>query len=234
MKKLSSILFILLTLSAIAHAQVFRRSVLNENTIVKDSAGAQLPYSVWRDLLGTGNYILKRINPKDTTAYYISKIGAGQKRLMAATMPRPAESKFFTTGQKIESFTCRDIAGNKLKLKDLEGKVVVLNFWFIGCPPCRAEIPELNQLALKYANDPDVVFIAIGLDYKSEIKKFTETNPFGYHLVEDGRLYADLYKINLYPTNVVLNKQGQVVFHASGFGSNTPVWLGRSIEEAKK
>ena len=149
-------------------------------------------------------------------------------------MPRPAESPFFMKGQELQSFSASDINGQKIKLNDLAGKVVVLNFWFIGCPPCRMEIPELNKIASKYANDPDVVFVAIGLDDKSDIRQFVKNNPFGYHLVDDGKDYARLYKINLFPTNVVLDKAGKVMFHSSGYAMNTPYWINKTIAEARQ
>jgi thiol-disulfide isomerase/thioredoxin len=147
--------------------------------------------------------------------------------------PPPNESGFFTNGQKPESFRAYDFEGKRVELKDLVGKIVVLNFWFIGCPPCRMEIPELNKIAGQYANDPDVVFVAIGLDKRSNIKDFIKENPFNYRLVANGFDQANIYGVNLYPTNVVIDKQGIVRFNASGYGPGTPYWIKKTIEESK-
>ena len=92
--------------------------------------------------------------------------------------------------------------------------------------------PEPNKIVLNYKNNPNVIFLAIALDKKYQIKDFLKTTPFAYHIIDDGREYANLYKITTYPTNLVLDKDGKVVFHATGVKSNTPYWIKKSIEEA--
>lgn len=221
--------------------KVVKSFKITQSSVVKDSAGMLYPFPVWQKLIRSGQYAIRPIDPaNDSTAFLIYK--ATKREMVAnetarnnaiAAMPKPGESVFFKLGEKIESFTARDINGEKIKLKELAGKVVVLNFWFIGCPPCRQEIPELNNIALKYRNDPNVVFIAIALDDKYDIKQFIKDNPFAYHIIDDGRMYANLYKINLYPTNVILDREGKVRFHASGYGPNTPYWITKTIEELK-
>ncbi len=217
-----------------ANAQTRRRAQLDKNTVVKDSAGAVYPFSEWQQLVRTGDYVLKAINPgSDSTAFVLHKMSSNEKNNVISRMPKPPESPYFTTGENITSFNAHDINGTKIKLKELVGKVVVLNFWFIGCAPCKMEIPELNKIALQYANDPNIMFVAIALDDKSDIKKFLKDNPFEYHIVDDGRMYADLYKIRSYPTNVVLDKEGKVRFHTAGYGPGTALWIKKAIEEVK-
>jgi thiol-disulfide isomerase/thioredoxin len=207
---------------------------LDENTVVVDSSGMQYPYAVWKKLVASGDYRIKKIDPKsDSSNYILLKMDSVQKDRRMSRMAKPAESIFFTDGEKIASFSARDINGNKLKLKDLEGKIVVLNFWFIGCPPCRKEIPELNKIAMQYEGDPNVVFIAVALYYKSDIENFIKSNPFGYHIIEDGRMYAQIYGIHLFPTNVILDRDGKVRFHSSGYTTNTPYWVKKTIAECK-
>lgn len=211
-----------------------RKIQLDENSVVMDSTGMRYPAVIWRKMMSSGDYTIKTIDPRsDTVTFLLVKLSEEEKNNKYNKMPRPPESKFFTNGEKIQSFSASDINGNKIKLKDLAGKVVVLNFWFIGCPPCRMEIPELNKIALKYANDTNVVFVAVALDGGGDIKQFIKANPFSYHIIDSGQIYASLYKINLYPTNVILDKQGRVLFHSSGYALNTPYWINKTIEEAK-
>jgi thiol-disulfide isomerase/thioredoxin len=96
-----------------------------------------------------GDYWLRAIDPRSPdTEFLLVKYTEQQKSERVARMARPGDSKFFTTGAAIKPFKVRDINGKKIDTKDWAGKTVVLNFWFIGCPPCRAEIPDLNRLAL--------------------------------------------------------------------------------------
>lgn len=236
MKRLLVLCIISLAVTLATRAQsgrnnVVRRLTITQNSIVKDSAGIVYPYSVWQKLMLSGGYALRPIHPaNDSTAFLIYKVN---KQGRAISVSQPGQSVFFKTGEKIEPFSARDINGNTIKLKELVGKVVVINFWFIGCQPCRMEIPELNKIALKYTNDPNVIFIAIALDDKHDIKQFIKDNPFAYHIIDDGRIYANLYKINLYPTNVILDKEGKVRFDASGYTSDMPNLINKIIEELK-
>ncbi|CAN5379757.1 hypothetical protein BH09BAC6_BH09BAC6_08830 [soil metagenome] len=238
MKKFLLLFTFIIAISYVAPAQTklvsTRRARLGPNMIVKDSAGVRYAFEDWQRLMMTGEYSLRSTGAvTDSTVFFIYKISEKEKAARNGHMQKPDESLFFTTGENIASFKANDINGNRIKISDLKGKVVVLNFWFIGCPPCRQEIPELNKIAAAYANNPDVVFIAIALDEKSDIKQFLKDNPFAYHIVADGRMYSNLYKINLYPTNVVLDKEGKVRFHASGLAPNTPYWISKTIEEVK-
>ncbi|MBK0377894.1 TlpA family protein disulfide reductase [Mucilaginibacter segetis] len=211
--------------------QITRRFVLNEQTIVKDTSGARLSYKDWQSLVATGKYSLKRENPADSTTYILYTLTPEQKERLMTKMPPPNESGFFTNGEKIESFRAYDMNSKRVELKDMLGKVIVLNFWFINCPPCRREIPELNKLVDEYANNPNVVFVAVGLDSRSEIREFIRNIPYNYRQVANGREYAAIYGLHLYPTNVVIDKTGIVRFNASGFAMNTPFWIKKTIDE---
>ena len=130
MQKLTLFFTIILFFNLLAGAQTkvsTQKVMLSEHTVVKDTAGVPYPYAVWQQIIASGNYLLKADNPgSDSTAYVLTKMGAKQKSQLINNMTKPAESMFFTTGEKIKSFTAHDIEGNKIKLKDLEGKVVVL------------------------------------------------------------------------------------------------------------
>ncbi len=145
--------------------------------------------------------------------------------------PPPRESNFFKKGRKIKDFSVKDIEGNSYNLRELEGKVVVLNFWFIACEPCQREIPELNKLADEYKDSSRIVFIAIALDEADKIIKFIERRPFSYNLVPNGRFIVQPLRINRFPTHVVLNKKGYVAFHTTGFSARTIPWLKKSITD---
>jgi thiol-disulfide isomerase/thioredoxin len=149
-------------------------------------------------------------------------------------VPMPKTSESFPVGRKITYYILKDIEGNKISAEDLKGKVVVLNFWFIACPPCRKEMPGLNELAFEFARKTDVVFIAIALDKKWDLKEFIKTHPLAYHIIDEGQVLADRYKIHTYPTNVVLDRKGIVRFSDEGFSNTTQYWLRKYIKDCEK
>ncbi|TWR25094.1 TlpA family protein disulfide reductase [Mucilaginibacter achroorhodeus] len=108
-------------------------------------------------------------------------------------------------------FILTDLAGKKWKLNGLKGKTVVLNFWFTTCPACIQEMPELNELAKSYKN-ASVVFLALGRNDAKEIKRFLTVHPFNYTHLQNADAVGDLYKINSFPTSMVIDPQGVIRF----------------------
>ena len=210
---------------------VVKAQKINENTVVKDSFGTVFPVALWRPLLMKGGHILKPENKNDpNSAFYLVRLTDEEKEARMAKMPPPKESKFFRKAEKFSLGKVTDLQGNKIDLKNNEGKITVVNFWFINCPPCRMEIPELNELVTKYASD-SVRFVAIALDEKYELETFLKQMPFHYAIVDGGRNLAGKYGIQSYPTHAVIDQQGKVYFHTTGLSVNTVYCLEKSIRE---
>ncbi|QDW28197.1 TlpA family protein disulfide reductase [Pedobacter sp. KBS0701] len=95
-------------------------------------------------------------------------------------IPKPRASDSFREGELFNGLRITDMNGNKYDLRDSTGKIFVLNFWFINCPPCKSEIPQLNELVAKYKDNKDVVFLAIALDEKYDLKSFLKSTTFDY------------------------------------------------------
>ena len=231
MKTYTLLLLLVLTAAITANAQGTK--IPARERVVVDSTGMQYPYAVWKKMVETKEYKLKKIDRhSDSSAYLLVKLDSGQVDRRLSRMSKPGESIYFKEGEQISLFNATDISGYKLRKKELAGKIVVLNFWFMGCPPCRKEFPELNKLSLQYSGDPNVVFIAVSID-RMGVPDFIKDHPLAYHVIEDGRDYADQFKIHLYPTNLVVDQSGKVRFHSSGYRANTAYWIKKTIEEAK-
>lgn len=113
-------------------------------------------------------------------------------------------------GCKAPDFNVKTINGETLKLNELKGKVVVINFWFEGCAPCIAELPALNKLNEDFKTK-DVVFIAFGRDDTQTIMDFLKRKDFNYkHVSSDHELSMDYCIVAGWPTNMVLDKNGIV------------------------
>jgi peroxiredoxin len=217
------------------NAQTLR---LDASTIVKDSSGRTLAYSEWQPLLTTG-YSLKPIEPKNPGAGYILFRLSNQQQAQSdasreewiRNMPAPKPSPYFKTGDSFSPFKTRDMDGNKIDLKDLKGKIIVVNFWFVDCHPCRVEIPELNKLVDSFAIQDSVQFIGIALDDRSRLKDFLGKLPFHYDIIDNGKFFADKYGVHTYPTHVIIDQEGKVYFSTTGLAPNTLYWLQKSISE---
>ncbi len=117
---------------------------------------------------------------------------------------------------KAPSFKARTMDNHKLSTKNLKGKVIVMNFWFTGCSPCRQEIPQLNKLQKKY-KDKEVVFVAVALDAEYKLDAFLKETPFEYQMIADGRYIANKFEVTSYPTNIVLDTEGNIQTYEVGY-----------------
>lgn len=135
------------------------------------------------------------------------------------------ESKSNEQGKTMQAydFELTDQYGNKHKLSDYKGKVVFLNFWATWCPPCRMEMPHIEELYNEYnKNNDEVVFLGVanpGGQEKSVsgIKKFLEDEGHTFPTVfdESGELFGK-YQVSSLPTTYMIDKEGNIYGYVSG------------------
>lgn len=109
----------------------------------------------------------------------------------------------------------------------LKGKVVFVNFWASWCPPCRAEMPSLNNLYKKLKDDNRFVFLFMNEDEdKKKAIQYLDKNNFIIPLYErSGNVSNEIFSGTL-PTTIVLNKQGKIVLKHEGMaGYNTDEFI---------
>lgn len=137
--------------------------------------------------------------------------------LLSPAFPQtPEQVTLLSKGATAPGFRVRGLEGQHLELAMFRGKVLVLNFWFIACPPCREEIPKLNSLVDLFAGQ-EVSFIAFGLDPSQQVKQFLAETQFRYTIVPSSTKVAMKYGVRGAPTHVVVDKAGKV--HWIGYGA---------------
>jgi thiol-disulfide isomerase/thioredoxin len=116
--------------------------------------------------------------------------------------------------------TAKNLEGQKVKLKDLRGKLVVLNFWATWCGPCKEELPLLVKSAQSNAS-PDLVFLAVSVDdSKTQAKVPDAVKHFGISFpVWLGANADDLYKLSTaeaVPATIFIDRDGSILSRVSG------------------
>src|SRR5882724_8184268 len=118
--------------------------------------------------------------------------------------------------KKVETapdFTLKDSHGVVVKLSDLRGKVVLLDFWATWCGPCKVTIPEMNKLAQKYA-DKGVVILGISMDEDGwdAINPFLQKVKFEYPVLlsEPDKMKGYDDKLDALPTAILIDKEGKI------------------------
>ena len=114
-------------------------------------------------------------------------------------------------GHSAPDFTVQTLDGEVVQLSDLQGKAVVLNFWATWCPPCRAEMPELQAAYDSYAAGGLVVLGVNQGEDRATVETFlTQRNlTFPVALDVQGDV-SRLYQVNSLPTTFFIDRDGVI------------------------
>lgn len=126
-------------------------------------------------------------------------------------------------------FTLTDQFGNEHTLSDYKGKVVFLNFWATWCPPCKQEMPHIQELYEEYNyNEDEVIILGVSNPKtdenqnnsdgtEEEVTTFLEENGYTFPVVYDltGDVLSDYY-INAFPTTFMIDTDGTIYGYVSG------------------
>lgn len=154
----------------------------------------------------------------------------------AQQRPTPEQATIVKDGQKAPNFEVQMFDGSTVKLADLKGKVVLLNFWATWCPPCRAELSRVEKdIIEKFKGEPFVFLPVSRGENKATVAAFREkmgyTFPMG--LDTDGRVYAE-YAQTYIPRNFLIDKNGVVVKASVGYDEAEFAELIKLIEKEIK
>ncbi|MFH1038635.1 MAG: redoxin domain-containing protein [PVC group bacterium] len=135
----------------------------------------------------------------------------GYKRFRAAYdgMKKEGPSAEVWQGVIAPDFTMQGLDGKEIRLKDLRGKRVVLDFWATWCPPCVKEIPHFIKLASDTSRD-DLVIIGISSENKEVIEKFVKKKGINYPIASSDDLPSPYGDVRSIPTTFFIDRNGVI------------------------
>jgi len=132
-------------------------------------------------------------------------------------------------------FTFLTLEGQKMSNATLRGKVVLLDFWGTWCGPCREAVPMLRTLEKEFSGQE---FVLVGIsddDDEKAVRKFTQAQQMDWaeHVDASGDVMT-AFKVESFPTFVVMDKDGVIRFRQSGFGPPIQADLEEAINKARR
>jgi len=121
-------------------------------------------------------------------------------------------------GQPAPDFTLPLVGGGSVKLSELRGKVVMINFWATWCPPCRAEMPSMERL---YAQTKDLGFQILAVNVEADglqmLPDYLKDHPHSFPIpVDDQGEVQTAYGVFRFPESFLVDRQGVIVEHIIG------------------
>ena len=133
---------------------------------------------------------------------------------------RIKQAQDMVIGCQMPNDSVTTLQGKKKRISDYKGKPLVVNFWYLHCPPCINEIPSFNELLKKYAGKMNV--LAISQDPKKQVEEFLAKHIFKAEIVSDAQAFIDRYNLGSgYPFTLVIDQNGKITRIISG-GRETP------------
>jgi thiol-disulfide isomerase/thioredoxin len=136
-----------------------------------------------------------------------------------STSSSPASTVKSSDAIKIAAlnFKLKDLKGKEVSLSDFKGKKVFLNFWASWCPPCKAEMPDIEKL-YQQTKDSDLVILAVNLgEGKATAKSFIDNNKYNFSvLLDSDQSIGNQYSIVAIPTSFFIDKEGNIVSTIKG------------------
>lgn len=123
-------------------------------------------------------------------------------------------------GDKAPLFTCKTIDGKTIDISKLQGKIVMINFFATWCGPCNLELPVMQKnIWDKYKNRSDFELIILGREHnEAEVSKFVKGKGFTMPFAPDPeRKIFSLYATQSIPRNIIIGKDGKIIFQSIGF-----------------
>lgn len=114
-------------------------------------------------------------------------------------------------GSPAPDFTLQRVGGEALRLSDLKGQPVFVNFWATWCTPCREEMPAMQELYERY-RDQGLVILAINMEEdEARVRRWVEQGGFTYTFVldSDGQ-QVKRYNVNAAPTSYFIGRDGVI------------------------
>ncbi len=139
------------------------------------------------------------------------------------------------------NFSFTDVNGKVHKLSDYRGKVVIVQFFGTYCPPCRAEIPVLENIYRKYGGK--VVVIGLSVDYTGQspekLKPFAQemgiTYPVGPAPEDAWDNYAGkITRMDSIPQTYIIDKEGRLRYYEVGFTPSYESLFDKAVNELLK
>ncbi len=136
---------------------------------------------------------------------WVNRVPADEAVAAAGSLP-PAPA----IGHPAPEITLTNTNGQTFKLSDLRGTPVVLNFWATWCPPCRAELPELQAASERLTGQVAVIGVNQG-EAPADVQAFAQQLGLTFEIPLDTRMEASrLYLVRSLPTTFFIDRAGVV------------------------
>jgi len=151
-------------------------------------------------------------------AIIITGIGIGLTRHKSPGPTPFSSGQTAQIGELAPDFNLPLVGGGEVRLSDLRGKVVMINFWATWCPPCKAEMPSMERLYARFKNSGfEILAINAEVDGLEILPEFLQKHGHSFPVPVDteGEVQVD-FGVFRFPESFIIDRDGRLVEHIVG------------------
>lgn len=180
-----------------------------------DTEGNEISKKSFLKELGTGKYLPVRLSSDSSLYYYrLYKINTpidNYTKYALMGFGNNGYNHYLWEGATLPEINFQALSGKWYNRQTMFGKLVILDFWFIGCTACVREMPRLNHLVDSYKNS-NVLFLSIAFDKENDLRHFLKKTEFKFEVISDTTEFLNnKFGIVYYPSQVIIGKDGKVI-----------------------
>ncbi|HAF31222.1 MAG TPA: protein-disulfide isomerase [Bacteroidales bacterium] len=144
------------------------------------------------------------------------------------------KSTLIKVRQEVPEFTFITLSNDTVNINALKGKIVFMNFFATSCPICIKELPFIeSDIWAKHKDNKNFELIVFGREHNAdEMISFKEKTGYTFNIVPDpGRKIYSLFAERYIPRNIVLDREGRIIYQATGFDDKEFAKLKETIEK---
>ena len=194
--------------------ELYTTQDLPAGTCISDADG-KLRFTLW-DHPGKYTLVLAQIpqgyKARQNRYEYGSDSGAIVLELVPVIHPEDHSRADYRVGDTMGDFTLTDVDGNVYSLSGLleTKKLVILNFWYCSCIPCKAEFPYFNSVYQRYGNDLELLALN-HMDSEDQIRKLRDEMGLCFPLLREQIGMKEGFGIRSYPMTVFIGENGRIL-----------------------
>ncbi len=152
------------------------------------------------------------------TGLHTEVIGGLQRVLLSTGILRPDTEIDISEIKKANyNMPLISLDGSRTSLEEFEGKTIFLNFWATWCPPCIAEMPNIQKLYEQLENEEGIVFVMLSLDEDREkARSYMERKEFSMPVYFLTGRQPGVYNSSVVPTTYIISPEGDIVVEKRG------------------
>ena len=123
----------------------------------------------------------------------------------------PVESKGLEPGEMAPDFELKTLGGETVKLSDYKGKKVILNFWATWCPPCREEMPEMQDFHDEHGEEVEILAVNFAETNEKKIQDYIDEFNYTYTIpLDKDSVVGNEYRVFSLPTTYFIGTDGKI------------------------